>query len=229
MISYSGHRAHRFAALTAILLLTLSGAALAQSAVYKSDNTQGYFDASSGVRSFIVSAADMAGGTAVNSITIAIDFEKFDGQTFGANFGGTPFYNEIEFTLTNPQNVTTSLIAPGSFNVGSNGFRGVITFDDLAAQAVNFDPNSPHAGTFKPTGSLASLFSGNGVGTWTLGISDTVGADHLGYYSAGLSLNGGRAPSNLTPEMPAGVQAFPVLLAVGGMFLYQRKKKAMQD
>lgn len=33
-------------------------------------------------------------------------------------------------------------------------------------------------------------------------------------------------PTALTPEMPAGVQAIPVLLAVGGMALYQRKKKA---
>ncbi|MGC4043419.1 MAG: choice-of-anchor R domain-containing protein [Armatimonas sp.] len=32
--------------------------------------------------------------------------------------------------------------------------------------------------------------------------------------------------TNLTPEVPAGVQAIPVLLAVGGMALYQRKKKS---
>ncbi|MGC4044298.1 MAG: hypothetical protein QM758_10915 [Armatimonas sp.] len=34
------------------------------------------------------------------------------------------------------------------------------------------------------------------------------------------------APPDLTPELPAGVQAIPVLLAVGGMALYQRKKKS---
>ena len=213
--------------LSALAMGIISGAALAQTLVTKTDSTPGYFDDSSGVRSFIVSAADMAGGTAVNSITIAIDFEKFDGQTMGTNFGGTPFYNEIEFLLTNPQNVTTSLIAPGSFFSGSNGFRGVITFDDAAAQVVNFDTSSPHAGTFRPTGSLGSLLSGNGVGTWQLSIRDTVFADHLGYYSSTLTLNpGGTA---LTPEMPAGVQAIPVLLAVGGMVLYQRKKKAASN
>lgn len=213
--------------LSALTIGILSGAAMAQTLVTKTDSNQGYFDASSGVRSFIVSAGDMGAGTAVNSILISIDFEKYDGETFGVNGGNTPFYNEIEFLLTNPQNVTTSLIAAGSFNAGSGGFRGVITFDDAAANVVNVNSNSPQAGTFRPTGSLASLFSGNGVGTWTLGIRDTVGADHLGYYSSTLTLNpGGTA---LTPEMPAGVQAIPVLLAVGGMVLYQRKKKAAQN
>ncbi|MGC4043422.1 MAG: choice-of-anchor R domain-containing protein [Armatimonas sp.] len=34
-------------------------------------------------------------------------------------------------------------------------------------------------------------------------------------------------PTNLTPEMPAGVQAVPILLAVGGMALYQRRKRSV--
>lgn len=211
-----------------ILIVSLIGAAsMAQSQVIKSDTPSAplYFDGTSGVRSFLVSAADMATGVAVNRITIAIDFEKFDGQTLGVNGGGLPLYNEIEFLLTNPQNVTTSLIAPNSFFAGSGGFRGVITFDDAATQAVNYDSNSLHTGTFRPTGSLGNLLTANGVGTWKLSIRDTFRQDHLGYYSSTLTLNS-KNMTALTPELPSGVQAIPVLLAVGGMALYQRKKKA---
>jgi hypothetical protein len=42
----------------------------------------------------------------------------------------------------------------------------------------------------------------------------------------GPNLKFGQGPSNLTPEMPAAVQVIPVLLAVGGMLLYKRRKAA---
>jgi hypothetical protein len=208
-----------------ILVGALSGAAWAQSVVTKTDSTSGYFDESSGLRSFVVTAADMATGTAVHRVTIAIDFEKFDGETLGRNFGDTPFYNEIVFTLTNPQNVTTTLIDAYSFNVGAGGFRGVLTFDDLAAQFVNVDPDAPHTGTFKPTGpnTLGSLNSARGVGVWTLGIEDTFRFDHLGYYSATLKINEPRQSSHLTPEVPGSVQAGAALLSLGACALCRRR------
>jgi hypothetical protein len=206
---------------TAFLVGALSGAAQAQSPVFKLDAPSGgtYFDATSGTATFDVTAGDMAGGTAVNSVTIAIDFEKYDGETMGVNAGGTPFYNEISFILTNPQNVSTTLIGSGVFNASSGGFRGVITFDDLASSFVNVDPNNPQAGAFKPSGPglMGDLLSADGVGTWTLAIADTAGGDHLGYYSAELSLNGGTAAA---PE--PGTLALS-LLGVGGLFLRRRK------
>jgi hypothetical protein len=209
-------------AMGAVFLVgALSSIALAQSPVFKLDAPPGgtYFDATSGTATFDVTAGDMAGGTAVNSVTIAIDFEKYDGETMGVNGGGTPFYNEISFILTNPQNVSTTLIGSGVFNPSSGGFRGIITFDDLASSFVNVDPDNPQAGTFKPSGPglMGDLLSTNGVGTWTLAIADTTGSDHLGYYSAGLSLNGGTAAA---PE--PGALALS-LLGVGGFFLRRRK------
>ncbi len=208
-------------ALAALTLGLIGTGALAQSPVFKLDAPAGgtYFDNSSGTATFDVTAGDMAGGTAVNSVTIAIDFEKYDGETLGVNGGGTPFYNEISFILTNPQNVSTTLIGSGVFNTGSGGFRGVITFDDLASSFVNVDPDNPQAGMFKPSGPglMGDLTSSNGVGTWTLAIADTAGADHLGYYSAELSLNGGTAAA---PE--PGTLALS-LLGVGGFFLRRRK------
>jgi hypothetical protein len=93
----------------------------------------------------------MAGGSAVNSVTIAIDFTKYDGQTFGVNGGETPFYNEIFFSRTNPQSITTTLIAANSFQSGAGGFRGVITFDDLVSSLVNVNSASPQAGTLPTT------------------------------------------------------------------------------
>ncbi|MGC4045669.1 MAG: PEP-CTERM sorting domain-containing protein [Armatimonas sp.] len=205
--------------LSALAIGILGSAALAQSQVFKFDNTPELFDASSGSRTFTVTPADMAGGTAVNRVTIAIDFEKYDGGTLGVNGGDTPFYDEIVFTLTNPQNVTTTLIGADSFNFGADGFRGVITFDDLASLFVNDNPDSPQAGTFKPIlgESLSALNSADGVGDWILGIQDTTGADHLGYYSASLEING---PTASAPE--PGTLALG-LLGVGGLWLRRRR------
>ncbi|MGC4043420.1 MAG: hypothetical protein QM758_06415 [Armatimonas sp.] len=72
------------------------------------------------------------------------------------------------------------------------------------------------AWNWNTTGATGFANSGNGGATW--------GAN--GSTSPTFRINGrptGRTP--LTPEMPAGVQAIPVLLAVGGMALYQRKKR----
>jgi len=203
--------------LTAGLTLapSFSNPANAQTGVSKTDSTSGYFDASGGTREFVVSAADMLAGASVSLVTIDIDFEKFDGQTMGVNPGGTPFYNEIEFILTNPAGASTTLIAANSFSSGTTGFRGVITFADDATTVVNADVNTLLAGYYRPTGpgSMGNLNLASGLGTWVLGIRDTQGSDHLGYYSATLNLNGGSAtaavpePGTLTLALLAGATA----------------------
>jgi MYXO-CTERM domain-containing protein len=209
-------------AFAATLLLT--AAAQAQTPVTKVDTPAQpiNLDDNSTTRDFIVTAGDMAGGTIVNSVTLTIDFEKFDGETIGVNPGGTPFYNEIVFRLTNPQNVTTTLIAENAFQSGANGFRGVITFDDLAANLVNVNTATPQAGTFRPTGpgTMSDLNSVNGVGTWTLFLEDTVGADHLGYYTATLRLNGG----SVSAAAPEPATASLALLGLAAFAARRRRK-----
>ena len=61
---------------------------------------------------------------------------------------------------------------------------------------------------------MSSLNSGNGVGNWTLLVQDTAGQDHLGYYSATLSLNA------VIPE--PGTLA---LLALGSVALTRHRRR----
>ncbi len=81
-----------------------------------------------------------------------------------------------------------NLINEDSFDSGSSLFDGAITFDDAAAQVVNYDVNSPHSGTFRPIGSLADFNGSAAGGTWTLFIEDTVGADSLRFHSFALEV-----------------------------------------
>ena len=212
-------------ATTVLCALSLS-VAQAQTALTLTDAPAGglYFDNSFGTRTFTVAPGDLTMGSAINSVSIAIDFEKFDGEIFGVNGGGTPYYNEIHFSLTNPAGVTTELIAPGSFDSSNMGFRGIITFDDTAAQVVNYDVTQPYAGMFRPTGAgtMTDLNTVNGAGNWSLLIQDTVSADYLGYYSASLILNGGANPSAV-PEPGSIAFALGSLITGAGMLRRRRK------
>ena len=155
-------------------------------AITVSNTDSGYFDGSADVRKVNIGSSFL-----IASVTIAIDFEKYSGDTMGVNTGDTPFYNEIVFKLTSPNGIgtTVNLINANSFQSGSSGFRGVINFDDSAAQVVNYDFPSPHAGTFRPEEPL-SLFNGqNALGNWALFIQDTTLHDHLGFYRYDLTVN----------------------------------------
>ncbi|MBC7526420.1 MAG: hypothetical protein H7308_02625 [Chthonomonadaceae bacterium] len=200
-----------------------------------------YFDRSFGTRTFTVAPGDLTMGSAINSISIAIDFEKYDGEELGVNGGGTPFYDEIHFSLTNPAGITTELITQNSFNASNTGFRGIITFDDTAVHVVNYDVTRPHEGMFRPTGSGLPLFTesmtfqptslgtmsdlntANGAGNWSLFVQDTTGGDHLGYYSASLMLNGGGANPSAVPEPGSIAFALGSLITGAGMLRRRRK------
>jgi hypothetical protein len=184
------------------------------------NNTTGLFDASSGNRLFGITGLEPGYGSGiVTSVTISIDFAKADGESFDPPFpGGTPFYNEIHFALTSPNATTIQLIAAGSWGSGSGQFNGVITFDDLAAQVVNFGA-APVAGTFRPTGpgSLADFMGGPALGNWTLFIEDTVGADALRFHSATL---------NVTTDTAVPEPTTMVLLGSGVAALIARRRRS---
>lgn len=162
-------------------LLLLSGTNA--NAITVSNTTSELFDASSGTRDVTISSHFL-----IQDVTIAIDFEKYAGETLGFNAGGIPYYKEIVFRLTSPANTTVNLIIADSFNSGTDGFRGIINFDDSASQVVNYDADSPHAGTFRPVGSLSAFNGQDASGTWSLYIEDTATADHLGFYRFDLTL-----------------------------------------
>lgn len=185
-----------YKALLAASALCLCGSQANAVVISVTNSTPGYFDASSGTRALTFTPAQ-AGGTITN-VTISIQFGKHDGQTFGVNPGGTPFYNEIEFSLignTGGPALTANLISAGSFNTGSDGFLDrTITFDESAGSVVNVNPDDPAAGTFRTTGFAGGLglnqFFGStlAAGDWTLVIRDTVFADGLDFHSATLNI-----------------------------------------
>lgn len=183
--------------------------------ITKFNSTTGMFDNSSGNRLFTITVGEAVGN--ITDVDIAIEFGKHDGESFGVDAGGIPYFNEIVFRLTNPQNtVTANLISAGDFNNGASpGFLGTITFDEAAANVVNVDPNRPQAGSFSTPGLTLNGFNGTPVvaGDWDLFIQDIVGQDALDFYSATLTIT---TDSVDVPE-PGQVAAMAmVLLGIGG-------------
>lgn len=221
---------------TALSLIFAAIATLAMPAhgaiITATNNTPGLFDASSGTRSVTFTGSEPGFGSgAVLDLNVTVKFAKADGELFEPLEGGTPFYGEIEFILSNgATNVT--LIAAGSFSSGSGpGFDGTITFDDSAADFVNVNVNSPSSGTFKPTGpgnpaspgTLANFNALNAAGTWTLSIRDTTFADALRFREFTVSITTDGVVDAAVPEpgtlsiMGAG------LIGLAGVALRRRK------
>lgn len=183
------------------LLANQAGATI----ITKFNGTTGNFDASSGTRAFTFDIAE-SGGT-ISDVDIAIRFGKHDGETFGVNQGGTPYYNEIVFSLTGNvvgTDPTADLISANSWGSGSGGFLDrTITFDESAGSVVNFG-SAPIAGTFQTTGFAGGfgLDQFNGLtleaGSWTLFIQDTVGWDALDFISAELKVTTSSVPDGGT-------------------------------
>ena len=156
------------------------------------NSTSGNFDASAGTRMVTITGLEPGFDTGtILDVDISINFAKADGEAFDPPYpGGTPFYNEIHFHLLGPGGApTVHLIEPGSWGAGSGQFDGTITFDDEAAMVVNVAA-APMAGTFRPTGpgALSDYDAASALGTWTLFIEDTTGADSLRFRSYTLTV-----------------------------------------
>lgn len=201
--------------IAALLAAVTFGAAPAKAGFITATNsTPGLFDASSDTRTVAFTGAEAGFGTGViTNVVISINFAKADGESFDPPFpGGAPFYNEIVFRLTSPGGTIVNLINAGSFNVGSGQFDGTITFDQSAAQVVNDNPDQPQAGTFRPIGDLNTLNGENALGTWSLFIQDTTGADALRFRSFTLDVN----TVNPVPAPPAVVMFGIGLVGLAG-------------
>lgn len=181
----------RTLSVTALAALAISSSQ-AQTTVTTTNSSPLIVDSSWDNRLLTFTPADIGAGGLIQDVNISINFAKADGEG-DELLTGTPYFNEVNFTLTYLGN-TTSLIAGGSFGTGSGQgpFSGTITFDDDATDVVNVNPSLIQAGTFKPTGSLA-IFNSLVLspGDWTLRVEDTVGADALRFYSATLQVTYG--------------------------------------
>ncbi len=154
-------------------------------------------------------------------------------------------------SFTAAQNFALTSIDLAAWHViGSNSYNYSIVLDNggLPTGTSIFSGNTSLASnpSIQSLGASGSLLAGNTYwlvlettgddwGAWNYSTSGATGiaSDSGGGWNANPS---GAAPAfringrpqittALTPEMPAGVQAIPVLLAVGGMALYQRRKK----
>lgn len=196
----------------------------------KSNTTTGYFDSSFGTRSIAFTAADLGAELYIADIDVTVDFAKDSSNTYVPPDvlpvpAGSPYFDEINFTLTGPSGTSVTLIDNtginnGSFNSGAFGsyFQGSLTFDQSAALPVNFDRNQITPGTFLPAtdgGNLDSFHYENAVGTWSLFIEDDDNSDGLSFYGYSIEINTIPEPS-----------AF-IMLAMGavGVLAYAWRRK----
>lgn len=215
-------------ALTAVMTVSALGAQASQ--LTATNSTFGAFDNSRATRSLVIGT----GGT-VRDVNITLDFAKCDDPAAtgaGCPSGAEEYAGETFFYLVSPLGTRVDLVwtysnnaagaeagstkSTGTYDLNqSNGRRVQVTFDSEAATAVGPVLGS---GVFRPE-ELLSLFNGeNALGTWTLGLGDSVGGDPLSFFSATLDITTGSA----VPEPGS------LALALGGLFglAATRRRKA---
>jgi len=212
---------HKTTILPALIILLTNTAAYSFDVITKSNSMTGFFDASSGTRTFEFASDDFSSSPFIKDVNLSVTFAKSDNNSFVAEdeaLGtGTPFLDEIQLRLTSPSGTTITLIEFGTFDSGADGFRGSVTFDESAAHAVDSDPFQLMSGTFRPvgdaSGGLERLNGESAVGEWALSVADSAGGDGLSFYRASLQVQ-------TVPE-PAAIW---LILATGAVGLFVRRR-----
>ena len=207
------------------LLLAIPHSASALDVMTRSNSTTGFFDESSGMRTFEFSSSDFSSTALITDVNVSVTFAKSDNNSFVAEdepLGtGTPFLDEIQLALTSPSGTTVTLIDFDAFEAGSAGFRGTITFDQSAALAVDSDPTQLMGGTFRPVGNasggLERFHGESAVGEWSLSVADSVGGDGLSFYAASLQVASVPEPATLW-----------LIIAMGPLALFTRYRSRRQ-
>ena len=202
--------------------ITFGMTGVAQAAIVGANSIPGNFDASSGTRIITFTGAEAGFGSGIiQDLNAVINFAKADGENFDPPFPlETPYFSEVVFRLTSPNGTVANLINADSFNLGSRPFNGTITFDDLASNVVNFDPNLIQPGTFRPISPLSAFNGESALGTWTLFIQDTASQDSLRFRSVQLAVETQAIP---TPAL------LPGLIGLGVAALRKRKAEAVEQ
>lgn len=210
------------------LLLATPHSASALDVITRSNSTPGFFDASSGMRTFEFASEDFSSSELITDVNVSFRFAKSDNDSFVAEnepLGtGTPWLDEIQLVLTSPSGTTVTLIDFGTFAAGFAGFRGTVTFDQSAALAVDFNTSQLTSGTFRPVGDtiggLERLNGESAVGEWSLSLADSSSADGLSFYSASLRV--------ATVPEPAAIWMIFAISAVG-LFVRHVKDRQMRE
>lgn len=221
--------------------ITLSGSlagGVNAAVVSQSNTTTGFFDDSSGTRDVTFTADQFAGSTSIiTDINISVYFAKSDNNSFVDSTQpigtGTPFYNETEIVLISPAGTMLTLISNDggtelvpednfqTFNSGSSGFRGTITFDQDAPAPVDVS-GALEAGTFRPDdetlGSLDSFNGQSATGVWSLFLEDDVGSDGLSFYSYTINIT-------TSDTAPLPEPSSSTLLGLGILGLIARRRR----
>ncbi|MGC4046459.1 MAG: hypothetical protein QM758_21925 [Armatimonas sp.] len=199
-----------------------------------SSSNNNYFTGQSGAeyRSWFV--FDLTG---VNSMITSASLNLFNPSV--ATSGGNGYFSP---DASETYQVTSTSTAVGMFGPSYSGAPAQAIFDTLGTGTLFGMVNISSA----DNGSVVGLnFNAAGLAYLNANLGQQVafggrlnslsgGADQFVFGFTGdagsagnsqVTLNLTQGPANLTPEVPAGVQAVPILLAVGGMALYQRKKK----
>ncbi|MCB0035634.1 MAG: cadherin repeat domain-containing protein, partial [Anaerolineales bacterium] len=174
--------------------------------ISKINNTSGQADGSFITRTVTFDTADFSAGAQIESTTIAVRFEKIDGNSCAAGHqGGSAFNGEIYMYLESPAGTQVPLVndindhavpaGPTTYNNTAYAGEVTVTFDDLAGTKAS---GLPTTGTFRPEGTLAS-FNGEdptmGNGEWILYIGDAVTNDALCFKSFTLTVNASQSPT----------------------------------
>lgn len=198
-----------------------------------SNSIDGYVDNSGLTRFITFDAADFSShGSTISDLNVSVFFAKsnidFDISEETPLMAGTPFFDEIQFTLTSPEGTSVALInnattgGEASFNQGiDEGFRGILTFDQSAENPVNVNLDVITAGVFRPAsnaGNLNSFLGENAIGTWTLFVEDDATADGLSFYRYDLEVS----TSSTAVPTPA---LLPGLLSMGLAALKKRTEE----
>ncbi len=172
---------HLLASLSVVLWLTVLAAHAVVQQDIRTNGTNLFVDG--GLATTGVNFPAGTVGSQVLEIQASVRFMKADGEAYGVNNGGTPYYDQINLQVVSPLGTVQNLIAPGDFQDGSNtGGFGLSEIHFRAGSGfslTNVDPNTPQAGSFRPTGNLRNFENETPAGSWTLNLGDSVAEDGL--------------------------------------------------
>ena len=229
--------------LFASLLNVVAWNGLVSAAIVTESNTSnGTADNFEFTRQVTFNAADFGtDGTIIGDVNVSINFAKSNDASFvpdgTAPSAGTPFLNQIEFTLMSPTGTLFTLISNAGLNervaadstasfgtgAGNGPFQGRINFDQQAATAVNADPNMLTPGTFQPANNTINslnIFNGEDAtangGTWTLFIENDASGRVLSFYDFNVTIQS-------VPE-PTSMVMLGVCGSIAALGAYRRKR-----